>query len=126
MTYGFIIATCLRTQDHYNALNKNIIIILRYYSFDQIVVIVDFTSDRGLVDKIREEDEHILFETDTPYTPAEMLTHYYFYKKHYFDTAIILQDSMRILKQFDHIDEVKDVQYLWHFTNHRREWAIIK
>ena len=127
MQFGFIIAACLRELEHYRALDACIISILQYYSFDQIVVIIDFTSDNNLVDKMRKEYEHILFETDSYLcTPAEMLTHYYFYKKRYFEKAIILQDSMRILRPFEGIEDVKDIQYLWHFTNHRREWAIIK
>lgn len=125
-THGFIIAACLRTQDHYNSLDKCIISILQHYSFDQIVVIIDFSSNRTLVDKIRDEYEHILFELDTSGTPAEMLTHSYFYRKRYFDIAIIIQDSMQIRKYFEKIDTTRDINYLWHFTNHRREWSIIR
>jgi hypothetical protein len=35
---------------------------------------------------------------------------------------IIIQDSMFLNAQLDNIDKIKDIKFLWHFTNHRIDW----
>jgi molybdopterin/thiamine biosynthesis adenylyltransferase len=55
------------------------------------------------------------------------LVYTYLYENKYFDTAIILQDSMFLNQPLPLTDlEKTEVMFLWHFTNHRVHWSSIK
>jgi hypothetical protein len=41
------------------------------------------------------------------------------------DNIIYIHDSCVLKKKIENIDKIKDVQFLWHFTNHRIHWDII-
>lgn len=123
-TFGFIIAACLRNEDHVNALKGCIDSIQTLYESQKIVVIIDFSSVIGFVLPLINSYKNVLFEIDTPHVPADMLLLHYFKEKHYFDVAITLQDSMRVKKKFN-VPLDDNVNYLWYFTNHRIHWSII-
>lgn len=123
-SFGFIVATCIRTYDHMKSLEACIQSILSFYSAQQLVIIVDFTSDTSMIQQMKDLFPSVLFETDVPKVPADMLMLYFFKKHHYFDLAITLQDSMIVLEPFD-VEHVSDIEYLWHFTNHRIHWSVI-
>ena len=42
-----------------------------------------------------------------------------------FEKAIFIQDSMILNKKLEGIDEI-NLKFIWHFTNHRVHWDIIK
>ena len=123
--FGFIVAGCLREETHYTSLYNCLQSIEQFHPTEKCVVVMDFTSISTLVNKIVEQFPNVIFELDTAHYPADMQLLKYFKKRHYFDTAILLQDSMRVTKRF-HIEKIKDIQYLWHFNNHREQWTLIK
>ena len=123
-TVGFIVATCVRTYEHMKSLEACIQSILVFYEPKQVVIIVDFTSNPSMIQIMQHQFPYVRFETDVPSVPADMVMLYFFKKNHYFDLAITLQDSMVILKRFD-VEHIKDIEYLWHFTNHRLHWSTI-
>ena len=86
---------------------------------------MDFTSEYSLIIRIISKFPNVIFELNTDPYPADMQLLKYFKQKHYFDTAILFQDSMRSVKPFD-VSHIQDIQYLWHFNNHRVHWHIIK
>ena len=47
---------------------------------------------------------------------GELLPYYYFYRYHWFNKAVIIHDSVFILK-YVNFNLVKDVQFLWEFPN---------
>ena len=119
---GIFIAACIRSKEHADCLNRCINSILTFYDSEQIVVIIDFTSDINLIEKIEGIDyKHQVLEV-----PADMLLYFEFIKQNKFDKGIFLQDSMIIKEEFQDTDLIKDVKYLWHFTNHRVHWSEIK
>ena len=122
-TFGFIVAACTRTVEHAETLKQCIQSLDNY----QVVIIVDFTSNMELIDEISKQFPKVLFERNTPKVPADMLLLSYFYEKKYFDVAILLQDSMRLIQPIpaDLILSSK-INYIWHFTNHRLHWSLIK
>lgn len=122
---GFIIAACIRSEEHLIQLNTCIASIKRFNQNDKIVVVFDYTSNKELQEKCFKIHDDIIFEINTPEVPADMLLLKYFKEKKYFDKAILLQDSMVLKKHMD-INTVNDVKFIWHFTNHRREWHIIE
>ena len=49
-----------------------------------------------------------------------------FLQRHPFDVALTLQDSMYLTTPLPDLSHVVDIQYLWHFTNHRLHWSTIQ
>ena len=43
-----------------------------------------------------------------------------------FDKAVFIQDSMLLNKKLENIDNIDNIKFIWHFTNHRIHWDIIK
>lgn len=124
-SFGFIIASCLEKEEHKNAL-KECIDSIRLFHSEHIVVVFSLISDKALVDSIMEQYPTVTFELNhSEEYAAAVLVYKYFYEKKYFSTAIILQDSMKLLKKIDINTSFSNVQYLWHFTNHRKHWHSI-
>jgi|LakMenEpi03Aug12_release.lakeMendotaPanAssembly.Ray.scaffolds.fasta_scaffold158303_2 hypothetical protein len=123
--FGFIIATCLRTNEHVNSLHECISSIQNFHPTNIIVVVVDFTSNEEYVSDSILKFPSVIFEVNTPSVPADMLMLKYFKDKHYFSKAITLQDSMKLTSKVD-ISKSSGLDYLWHFTNHRVHWHIIE
>jgi hypothetical protein len=120
-SFGFIIAACLHEHKHLISLNDCIQSIRRHNPFNKIVVVMDYSSKNDLKQESIQYNPEVIFELNTPNIPADMLMLHYYKENKYFDKAILLQDSMRI-KQTINASEVKDIQYLWYFTNHRTDW----
>lgn len=122
--FGFLIAACLRNEDHSSALTESIESIQQFYPELPIVVICDFTSDPMILLKFIVKFPTVRFETDTPKVPADMLLLYFFKKNHYFEKGILIQDSMKVISRVE-LENTTALEYLWHFTNHRVHWHII-
>lgn len=123
-SFGFMIAGCWRKPEHLTVFNECVQSIRKYNPLQKIVVVIDFTSDSELVKSAISNNPDVLFEVNTKPVPADMLLLSYFKDKRYFDKAVLLQDSMRLKKAMD-VSSVKDIQYVWHFTNHRWHWSTI-
>ncbi len=122
---GFIISTYVINDKHIEILIRCIESIQKYYK-EQIVVIVDYKSNKNMIDNIYRKYPNVLFEFDTSELNAENLPFLYFLKKKYFQKAIILHDSMWLINKLTDISKINTFQYIWHFENHRNEWAIIQ
>jgi hypothetical protein len=125
ITYGFIVAACLRNESHTTSLKNCIESIKLKEESPKIVVVMDFTSSKVYVDQIVSTYPDVIFELETRHVPADMLLLHYFKEKKYFDVAITLQDSMRLKKKLP-IPTNPEIDYLWYFTNHRVHWSIIE
>jgi len=123
--FGFIIAGCILEEVHLTSIRKCLDSIQTFNPNNKIVVIIAFTSNKDFVNTLVKEYPDVLFETDTEPYPADMQLLKYFKEKKYFDTAILLQDSMYIKKEFN-IENVDNIKYIWHFNNHRLHWHTIK
>jgi hypothetical protein len=121
--FGFIIACCLRNDKHYQSF-INCIGSIQLFHSEKIVVIVDFTSNTDYVNRAINKYPSVIFEINTPEVPADMLCLEYFKNNKYFETAIIIQDSMYLIDKIDP-SHVADISYIWHFTNHRIHWSFI-
>lgn len=109
--FGFIIVrhinsqqTNLYWQESYNCIRK-------YY--DNMIIIIDDNSKEEYVSKIPLVNAEII-KSEFP-GRAELLPYYYLLKHEWFDTAIIIHDSVFIQKpiKFDKVN-----RYMWHFTTH--------
>jgi hypothetical protein len=125
-SFGFLVGSFLEQEKHYHALHDCISSIRQFHE-EPIVVIFNTRSEKEYVGKIMETFQtNMIYELENPEEiPGDMLIYKYFKENHYFDIAITLQDSMRILKKIDPT-VVETVKYLWHFTNHRVHWSSIE
>lgn len=122
--YGFIVPSYILTEQHLNSLKKCVNSIMKYHSGKKIVIIKDYKSTIDICELYNNYD-NIIIENNTPKVPAEMLVYYYIQKNKYFDVCIFIQDSMELREKFVNIDNIKDIKYLWHCTNHRIEWEMV-
>lgn len=126
--YGFIIPTCIKKKQHLLTLIKCIDSLQKFHSNEKIVIIIDHASTIKNIESYINY-QNIIFENDPNLkSPADMLFFYYFLKNKYFNTAIIIQDSMFVQSKFNEndIEKIKNIKYMWHFTNHRKQWVKIK
>lgn len=122
--FGFIIASCLRHDDHFLSLKSCISSIQNFHPDKKIVVIVDYSSNDDIVKKCKNMYQDIIYETYEEEIPADMLFFKFFKQNKYFEKAILLQDSMKIKNSMD-ASKISDIKYIWHFTNHRVHWSTI-
>ena len=76
--YGFIVAACLREQVHKESLSCCLNSIKQFHENISIVVVVDYTSEQKYITEVSIEYPTVIFETNTPNVPADMLLLYYF------------------------------------------------
>jgi hypothetical protein len=125
--WGFIIAACLTTEDHFEYFTRCIESVHRLHPEQKIVVILSCASNPVYSKRAVYAFENIVhFETETGSIPADFQVYQFLKRNRYFNKAVIMQDSMQLLKQIDDIvANVKDIQFLWYFTNHRVDWHTI-
>jgi len=121
MSLGFIIPSYCSEEQHIIKLKECIHSIRKYYKYNKIVIINDDSPKEILFD-----DPNIIIEKSVVNGGADMTPYYLLYKNHYFDKALIIQDSMCINKKLENLDDIKTIKYLWYFTNHRVDWSTIK
>lgn len=87
--------------------------------YDNPIVIIDDNSDSKFVTTL--EMTNVTLVQSEYHKRGELLPYYYFLKEGWFDTAVILHDSVFIQKpiKFDNVN-----RYLWHFVNHRNDNTI--
>lgn len=91
--------------------------IRRFY--DNPIVIIDDNSDSNFLTTLEMTNVTII-QSEYP-RRGELLPYYYFLREAFFDTAVILHDSVFIQKpiKFNKVN-----RYIWHFTTH--QWDNIK
>ena len=124
--YGFIVTSYLSEQKHLISLNNCLNSIIKNNPNNKIVVIVDHKSDISFIEQAKNSfsNRNVIFDISNDDIRADMLTLDYYYKKRYFDKAIIIQDSMKLKNKIDP-SRVDDILYLWYATNHRLQWNVI-
>ena len=87
--------------------------------YENPIVIIDDNSDSKFVTTL--EMANVTIIQSEYHKRGELLPYYYFLKEGWFDTAVILHDSVFIQKpiKFD-----KPNRYLWHFVSHRNDNTI--
>ena len=117
--FGFIILRHVESKKHDKLWRECYDCIRKHYKHN-LIVIIDDNSDYSIVSK-KELKNTILVESKYK-KRGELLPYLYFLKNHWFDTAVILHDSVflqnRIRRNLSHID---DVLFLWHFPNNHAE-----
>lgn len=125
MNFGFIIPTCCREDVHLKQLKRCILSVRTYYPIIKIILINDSLDKYNLYEFFKN-DINIYIIKSYNKGSADQQVFKVLQDTELFDTAIIMQDSMLLNIKLEGIDNVKDIQFIWHFTNHRLHWDIIK
>lgn len=123
MEFGFIIPTCCKTQLHINQLLRCISSIRIHYPNHKIILINDY-DEMSLKTKL-PCDENIEVIQSLVQGSADQQVFKIFLDSD-LNKMVFIQDSMILNKKLVGIDSVNDIQFLWHFTNHRLQWDKIK
>lgn len=123
MVFGFIIPTCCRNVLHFNQLKRCINSIRKYH--DNPIILID--DGDGLYDLNSEfsDDKNIQIYPSIIKGSADQQVFYVFMNTNLFDKMVFIQDSMLLNRKLEDIDEI-EFKYLWHFTNHRKDWDYIR
>jgi len=113
--YGFIITRHVNSEKTNKYWNRCIRCIRRFYPFKKIIVIDDNSNQ----DFVKAEFNYNNVEIINSEFPGrgELLPYYYFYKRHFFNNAVIIHDSAFFHKRIN-FDRIKNGAVpLWHFNS---------
>lgn len=126
MRFGFIIPTCVKNDIHFNQLKRCIKSIRNFYINIKIVLIddsdIEFTKQ---INNYFETDNNIFIKESIIKGSADQQIFKILFETDLFDKAVFIQDSMILNKKLENIDKI-NLQFIWHFKNHRLHWDIIK
>jgi hypothetical protein len=126
MDFGFIIPICIRNDIHFNQLKRCINSIRNFYENIKIILIDDSNIEyTKQIEEFFKYDNNIFIKESLMKGSADQQIFKVLLETELFEKAIFIQDSMILNKQLEGIDEI-NLQFIWHFTNHRVHWDIIK
>jgi len=113
--YGFIITRHVNSEKTNRYWNNCIQCIKRFYPFKKIIIIDD-NSNYSFIKAEYEYKNVEIIQSEFP-GRGELLPYYYFFKKHFFENAVIIHDSVFFHKKilFEKLGRIK-VLPLWHFN----------
>lgn len=120
--FGFIVPSYCANEIHLRQLLRCIKSIRQYYLTNKIIIIDDY-SNFNLKEYF--DDDNIIIKLSLNKGSADMQTFKIFLENYLFDKAIIMQDSFILENELININDIIDVKFLWHFTNHKHHWDII-
>ena len=124
MEFGFIIPTCCRKDIHLRQLQRCINSIRKFYPHKHIILINDSIEKYELIKEF-VNDKHIRIIESYNKGSADQQVFKVLLDTDLFDKAVFIQDSMLLNKKLENIENI-DFKFIWHFTNHRIHWDIIK
>ena len=120
----FIVSTCIKNNIHLKQLNRCIQSIIIYHPSKFIYIIND--SDESylleIINLIKNIKNVLLVESKIKGSADQQVFNLITKINDEFSHYIIMQDSMFLNQSLDNIDKIEDVNFLWHFTNHRIDW----
>jgi len=121
--FGFIIPVCIKDNDRKTLFLECLKSIRTFYKDNYIILIDDGEWDLNKIDEIKTINNiHIVKSLYKG--GGEFQCCYELIKTDKFDKAIFFKDGM-ILKKAFNTNNI-NLKWLWHFTNHRVHWDIIK
>ena len=125
MSFGFIIPVCCREDVHLRQLHRCIESIRKYYQEEKIILIENSREKYNIVEEFKEDHNIIVQESFNKGSEDQQIFKV-FLETSLFEKAVFVQDSMLLNKKLDNIDEINDIKFIWHFTNHRVHWDKIR
>lgn len=121
-SFGFIIPTYIATEAHLAVLKEGLRRIRLYHNYPIVII-----NDHSPIDlsNLEKEFKDVTVELSLNKGAGEMNPYLHYYLHKYFDTAIILHDSMHLNKPLENIGLVLDIKFVRHFTNHVIHWSTL-
>lgn len=121
-TTGFIIPSYIASEKHLDILREGIRKIRLYHDYPIVII-----NDHSPIDisALSRDFNNVTIELSLMKARGEMNPYLHYYVNKYFDTAIIIHDSMHLKKKLENIDKITDFKFIRYFTNHRLHWAFI-
>ena len=123
----FFIATCLKNQLHVNQLIRCLTSIKLYHNDSTIYLINDSDDSFDNFSNIQSMFSNIIVLKTLKKGSADQQVFKFIMniQNNKFTHFFIMQDSMILNNELKNIDTIKNVKFLWHFTNHILHWDII-
>jgi hypothetical protein len=126
MSFGFIIPICIKNNIHFNQLKRCLRSIRTFYENIKIILIDDSNIQyTKLIEEYSKLDNNIVIKKSFKNGSADQQMFKVFLETELFEKAIFIQDSMILNKKLEDINDI-DIKFIWHFTNHRIHWDLIK
>ena len=114
MSFGFIILRHVNSPETDMYWQECHACIRKYYPTTQIVIIDDNSNRIFLT--VKDLDNTIIVESEFP-GRGELLPYYYYSRNKWFDTAVILHDSVFIQKHIDFVAGLDSYRHIWDFEH---------
>lgn len=125
MNFGFIIPTCINNKIHFNQLKRCVESIRKFHETIHIMLIDDSESEyTNQIIQYFRLDNKIYIKNSSLKGSADQQIFKVMLETELFEKAIFIQDSMILNKKIEGIDKI-NLQFIWHFTNHRAHWDVI-
>jgi len=126
MSFGFIIPVCIKNDIHFNQSKRCLKSIRNFYENIKIILIDDSTIQyTKQIEGYFKLDNNIVIKESLIKGSADQQIFKVLLETELFDKAIFIQDSMILNNKLESIDEI-NLKFIWHFTNHRVHWDVIK
>ena len=126
----FVISVCVKTLIHLNQLKRCIDSIKKFHEDENIYLINDSSYEfYDNVINLSLSYKNIFITNTINKGSADQMVFKFILENNKInddDHCIILQDSMILNKKLLKINEIDNIKFLWHFTNHRLHWDIIE
>lgn len=117
--FGFIIPCHVTTLTTYRMIESSIDKIREFHQ--EPIVLIDDCSTFDLT-PLTQRASNLTIETSDSPRSGELNPYLYYHKHCHFETAVIIHDSMQLMKKLE-ISHVSDVQFIRIFTEHTRSWS---
>jgi hypothetical protein len=125
VNFGFLIPTHISTQESLDTFRRCIDSLDRFHPDIPKILFYDpvMSYDISTLDFVKNNKS--ITTVKTRYCQGELNVYKHYYENKYFDMAVILHDSFELKKTLTNLDDIKDINYIWYFTNHRVHWHTI-
>jgi hypothetical protein len=125
MTFSFLIPICIRNNQHLNQLLRCVKSIRNFHPENSLYLINDSDDNFDIKELfINDENIHVINTLNKGSADQQVFKVILDYDIP--GKCFIMQDSMLLNKPLENIENIKNVQFLWHFTNHIINWDTIK
>jgi hypothetical protein len=116
--FGFIFTRHINSKETNEYWKECIRCIRKHYKDNIIMIIDDDSLDEYITNDNVDLKNCFIIQSEYP-KRGEILAYYYFYKYKLFDKAVIIHDSIFLQQDISQeINDVSNVKFLWHFSNH--------
>ena len=111
----FILSTCIQNPKHLRQLHRCVNSIILFFPGTPIFVV----DDTRVSIELNFPDNITIIKSSKQGSADQQV--FSVFRDIGYKKAVIIQDSMVLLNKFP-VDDCGDINFMWYFTNHRRDW----